>query len=134
MSVFGKWSAQALAGAAEKSVARIGDADLRSAYEQRARSMSASERGALLDAIFEAFRDRGEASQDAAEDAGTTLERVEAGDLDAIRSILDYAAASPGLLKEATMLFVERQPQYADALPAVVTEAMMQRLSEGAAQ
>jgi hypothetical protein len=134
MSVFGKWSAQALAGAAEKSVARIGDADLGSAYAQQAQSMDAPQRAALVDAVFEAFRDRGESSQDAAEDAGTTLERIEAGDRDAMRLILDYAAASPGLLKEATMLFVERRPDHIEALPPLVTGAMMQRLSEGAAQ
>lgn len=134
MSVFGKWSAQTLAGAAEKSVARIGDAELGSAYARQAESMNEPQRAALVDAVFEAFRDRGESSQDAAEDAGTALERIEAGDRGAVRLILDYAAASPGLLKEATMLFVERQPEHIEALPALVTDAMKQRLSEGAAQ
>lgn len=134
MFVFGKWSAQALAGAAEKSVAHIGDPELGSAYARQAELMNSAQRAALVDAIFEAFRDRGEASQDAAEDAGTTLELIESGDRAAVQLILDYAAASPGLLKEATMLLVERQPEHVEALPPLVADAMRRRLSEGAPQ
>lgn len=129
MSLSGNWSAGALADAAEKSVARLDDAELGAAYARRAETLGDEQLRAMLDALFEAFRDRGEASEDALEDAGTTLALVEAGDRTAVRLFFDYAAASPGLLKEATMLFVERQPADVDALPPLIADAIVGRLA-----
>lgn len=57
-------------------------------------------RAALAEEIFAAFRERGEASDDAAEGAETSLELLRAGDAAAFEALLAYAAAAPGLLHE----------------------------------
>ncbi len=61
---------------------------------------TAPERTALVDAIFAAFRERGEASDDVAEGAETALESLRAGDAAALEALLGYAATAPGLLDE----------------------------------
>ncbi len=63
-------------------------------------ALTPAERAALVESIFAAFRERGEASDDAAEDAETSLELLRAGDLAAVDALLAYAAQSPGLLHE----------------------------------
>jgi hypothetical protein len=59
-----------------------------------------AERAALAESIFAAFRERGEASDDAAEGAETTLELLRAGDEAALAALIAYAETSPGLLRE----------------------------------
>jgi len=61
---------------------------------------TAAERAALAESIFAAFRERGEASDDVAEGAETSLELLRAGDSAALDALLVYAAQSPGLLRE----------------------------------
>ncbi len=63
-------------------------------------ALTPAERAALVESIFAAFRERGEASDDAAEGAETSLELLRAGDLAAVDALLAYAAQSPGLLHE----------------------------------
>jgi len=61
---------------------------------------TAAERAALAESIFAAFRERGEASDDVAEGAETSLELLRSGDPVALDALLVYAAQSPGLLRE----------------------------------
>jgi len=61
---------------------------------------TAAERAALVESIFAAFRERGEASDDVAEGAETSLELLRSGDPGALDALLAYAAQSPGLLRE----------------------------------
>ncbi|HEY8321763.1 MAG TPA: hypothetical protein VIG46_08275 [Candidatus Baltobacteraceae bacterium] len=61
---------------------------------------TAAERAALVESIFAAFRERGEASDDVAEGAETALELLRSGDQVALDALLAYAAQSPGLLRE----------------------------------
>jgi hypothetical protein len=63
-------------------------------------AVTAAERAALVATIFAAFRERGEASDDVAEGAETSLELLRADDAVALQALLAYAAQSPGLLHE----------------------------------
>jgi hypothetical protein len=132
MSPSGNWSADALTDAAEKCIANMDDAQLGAAFLQRVESMPPAERSALTEAIFDAFRDRGEASEDAAEGAGTTVDALEHGESTALHSLLAYAQANPGVLKEAASLLVEREPASIEQFPESLISAISARLRETA--
>jgi hypothetical protein len=112
----------------EKLVAKMDEGDLATAYERDLASMPADAFSAFIEAMFDAFRFRGESSEDAAEGAGTTLESIERRDAPAVGALVAYARTNPGLLKEATSLFVEEHPQLISALPASLRSAIEQRL------
>ena len=66
---------------------------------------------AFVEALFDAFRERGESSEDAAE--GRRAPRWRASrqrDDRAVNALLEYARTNPGLLKRTTALFVEHRP------------------------
>ncbi|HVS45742.1 MAG TPA: hypothetical protein VMS32_03675 [Verrucomicrobiae bacterium] len=132
MSLFGNWSADALVGAAEKCIAKMDDADLARALVVRSAVSNAGDREALLETVFDAFRDRGESSQDACEGAATTLDQLRSGDRAALVSLLDYACQSPGVLKEALTFLVERQPASINDLPPELVESISRRLAGSA--
>jgi len=75
------------------------DAQLAAKLAEDTAAMTNEDRAALVEAIFDAFRDRGESSEDVAEAASISLELVVAGDRQALQGLLTYAQASPGLLK-----------------------------------
>jgi hypothetical protein len=110
------------------------DAELGAAFLQRSDTMDAADRSALIEAVFDAFRERGEGSEDAAEGAGTTLERITADDGDALRALMRYAQTSPGLLKEATLLCIERRPDSVAHLPPMLVDSITRRLTEATAR
>jgi hypothetical protein len=132
MPLFGNWSADALVGAAEKCIAKMDDADLARALVVRSDVSNTQDRDALLETVFDAFRDRGESSEDACEGAGTTLDELRSGNHAALVTLLDYARQSPGVLKEALTLLVERQPASINDLPPELVESISRRLTGSA--
>jgi len=128
MSVFGNYAPGQIADAAEKYISKMGEADLARAIEQSEANMSASARSYLVEAIFEAFRHRGESSDDVVEGAGTTLDAVHRGEASAVRALLQYANANAGLLKEATTGLIERHPLVTAELDPALANGIAQRL------
>jgi hypothetical protein len=128
MSVFGNFASAEVIDAAEKFISKMDEQELASAIEQSQRTLSQNGRALLVEAVFDAFRQRGESSEDAAEEAGTTLEAIERADNDAVRKLLAYARANPGLLKEAAIGLVEREPDVLAQLSPAITGGIKQRL------
>lgn len=129
MSPFGNVPAEVLVGTVEKLVAKMDEADLAVIFERDLATMPAEAFGAFVEAMFDAFRERGESSEDAAEEAGTTLESIEQREPLAVNALLGYARTNPGLLKETTALFVEQRPDLVAALPAMLRTAIAERLA-----
>ncbi len=128
MSGFDNFSADALVDAAERVIASFDDAFLEQVFRD-ADSMDGACRTALIDSIFDAFRERGESSDDAAEGAGTTVDAIMSHDAAALRNLFAYAGASAGLLKEATAIFVEEHPDLVGGLPKPIVDAVSRQLS-----
>jgi hypothetical protein len=129
VSQFGNVPADVLVGTVEKLVAKMDEGDLASVYERDLSTMPADAFGVFVEAMFDAFRERGESSEDAVEGAGTTFEGIERRDDRAVNALLEYARANPGLLKEATTIFVEQRPDLVAALPPMLCSAIAERLS-----
>jgi len=126
---FGNVPADILVGTVEKLVSKMDEADLAAAFSHDLSTMPPEAVGAFVDAMFDAFRDRGESSEDVAEGAGTTIAGIDRRDAAALHAFVDYARANPGLLKEATTIFVEQHPNLAGALPAPLRSAIAERLT-----
>lgn len=130
MSQFGSVPTQSLVDAVEKHVAKMDEAELASLLSSRLADMPHDARALLVESIFDAFRDRGESSEDAAEGAATTLDRIEGGDAHALDALLAYARANAGLLKEALSLFAEAHGEHVDALPPALVDGIAGRLAQ----
>ena len=128
MSQFGNVPAETLVDAVEKHVAKMDEGDLESILHRGVRSMSRDARVALVGSIFDAFRDRGESSEDAAEGANASLHALESGDEAAIEALLTYAKENTGLLKESMTIFAEEHTAQVDGLPAEFVHAVAARL------
>jgi hypothetical protein len=126
---FGNVPADMLAGAVEKLLAKMNETDLAAFYERELSVMPPDVARAFVEALFAAFRDRGESSEDAAEGAGTTLEGIAGGERAALHALLGYASATPYLLKEATTIFVEQRPDLISTLPVALRDGIAERLS-----
>lgn len=129
MSHFGNVPADVLVGTVEKLVAKMDEGDLASAFERNLSTMPGEALDAFVEAIFDAFRARGESSEDAVEAAGTTIAGIERRDGGALGAIVHYARANTGLLKEATTLYVEEHPDLVTALPDALRSAIAERLA-----
>lgn len=105
----------------EKHVAKMDDADLATLLSSAVPSMNAQARGALIASIFDAFRDRGESSEDAAEGAGTHLPMLESSDPEALRLLVAYSHENHGVLKEALTIFEADHAEHLSSLPHVLT-------------
>jgi hypothetical protein len=130
MSVFGNFASNEVVDAAEKVISKMDEGELASAIEQSEPSLSSDGRVLLVEAIFDAFRQRGESSEDAAEGAGTTLEAILRYDRDALQKLLAYARANQGLLKEAAVGLIEREPGVLAQLSPEITGSIQKRLLE----
>jgi len=126
---FGNVPADVLAGALEKVLTQMDETDLAIMYERELAAMPSDAFHAFVEAVFAAFRERGESSEDAAEGAGTTLESIARRERGAPEALIGYALANPALLKESTALFVQRRPDFVAILPAVLREALAGRLT-----
>lgn len=92
--------------------------------------LSTLRRAQLVEAIFDAFRHRGESSEDAAEGAGAALEDLTRGDESAVRALIDYAKKNAGLLKEAAILLIERHPGIVPELAPQLSGGIIERLQQ----
>jgi len=124
MPPFGNVPAQTLVDAVEKHVARMDDGALADVLCGGVPTMPQGAVRALVASIFDAFRDRGESSEDAAEGSNAALDRLETGDTRAVCALLDYARANPGLLKEALTHYAEEHAAELGALPAPLVDGI----------
>jgi hypothetical protein len=129
MSQFGNVPADVLVGTVEKLVSKMDEAELAAVFTRDLSTMPSDAFGAFVEAMFDAFRDRGESSEDAAEGAGTTLDGIARRDGGALRALVHYAQANPGLLKEATTIFVEERPDLVGEVPPALRTAIAERLA-----
>ena len=126
---FGNVPADMLAGALEKLLAKTEESELASFYARELLTMPPNVYAAYVEAVFAAFRERGESSEDAAEGAGTTLESIGRRESGAADSLVRYARSNPDLLKEATTLLVQEHPELVATLPDVLQRALAERLT-----
>ncbi len=126
---FGNVPADMLAGALEKLLAKTEESELASFYARELLTMAPDVYDAYVEAVFEAFRERGESSEDAAEGAGTTLESISRREDGATDSLVRYARSNPDLLKEATTLLVQEHPELVATLPEALQHALAERLT-----
>jgi hypothetical protein len=124
MPPFGNVPAQTLVDAVEKHVARMDDAALADVLSGGVPAMPQGARRALVASIFDAFRDRGESSEDAAEGANASLDHLEGADAQAVAALVEYARANPGLLKEALAHYAEEHATQLEALPAPLVDGI----------
>ena len=129
MSLLGNVPADVLVGTVEKLIAKMDETDLATVYARDLAAMPSDAFSAFVEAMFDAFRERGESSEDALEGAGTTLDGLSQRDGRAVTALVEYARSNPGLLKEATTLFVEQRPDLVVSLPDVLYGAIAERLS-----
>jgi hypothetical protein len=127
---FGNVRPDVLAGAVEKLLTKMDETDLAAFYQRELSTMPSDAVHAFVEALFMAFRDRGEASEDAAEGAGTTLDGIACRETGAVSALVAYARASPDLLKEATMIFVEQRPDLVASLPGALRDGLAERLTK----
>jgi hypothetical protein len=128
MSVFGRFGSAEVADAAEKFVSKMDERDLAAAIEQSGHTMQPEGRSLLVEAIFDAFRGRGESSEDVAEASGAPLDAMKRGDESAVRALHVYAKSNPGLLKEAVAVLVEAHPELVTQLSPALSEGIANRL------
>jgi hypothetical protein len=132
LSHFGNVPADVLVGTIEKLVAKMDETELASAFRNELPAMPPDASHAFVEAMFDAFRDRGESSEDAVEGAGTTLDGVGSRDSNALSKLIEYARTNPGLLKEAVVLLAEEHPEFIDVLPSMLRTALAERLANKA--
>lgn len=128
MSHFGNVPAETLVDAVEKHVAKMDDADLASLLQHGVTSMPVAARSALVASIFDAFRERGESSEDAAEGSNASLRALHDGDETALDALLGYAKDNTGVLKEAMTIFAQEHAAQLSALPRSLTDEIAKRL------
>ncbi|HUA08064.1 MAG TPA: hypothetical protein VMA98_02250 [Candidatus Acidoferrales bacterium] len=124
MPPFGNVPAQTLVDAVEKHVARMDDAALADLLRSGMPTMPHDARSALVASIFDAFRDRGESSEDAAEGANASLDRLAGADAQAVSALVEYARANPGLLKEAMAHYAQEHTTHLEQLPAQLVDGI----------
>ena len=129
MSLIGNVPTDVLVGTVEKLIAKMDETDLAAVYVRELSAMPSDAFAAFIEAMFDAFRERGESSEDALEGAGTSFDGVCRRDGPAVVALVEYARGNPGLLKEATTLFVEQRPDLVANLPGALYGAIAERLS-----
>jgi len=128
MSQFGNLPVEAVADAVEKHVAKMDEAELAALLLGALATMPRDAVGALVSAVFDAFRERGESSEDAAEGANASLASLEAGDPHAVDALIGYARDNTGLLKEAMTIYAQDHTALMHALPKPFVDGIAQRL------
>ena len=128
MPNFGNVPAEVLVDAVEKHVAKMDEAHLASLIASAVDPMAGDARSALIGSIFDAFRDRGESSEDAAEGAGTHVALLESGDANALKLLIEYSREHTGLLKETMSIFASDHAAQLGALPQQLLAGVAERL------
>lgn len=129
MSLFGAHSPTDVADAAEKFISKMDERQLADVIAQHQSVMPAEGRCALVESILDAFRHRGESSEDVAEGARAGLEAMQSGDVSAVDALLRYVSKNTGLLKEAAATLIEEHPEMLVHLPAVVVAGISAKLA-----
>lgn len=124
MSLFGNVPADALVDAVEKHVATLDDDHLAGLLRGGLSTMPPATTSALVQSIFDAFRDRGESSEDAAEGAETSLAAIEAHDPTALAALISYARANAGLLKHALTRLAQEHAGHVTGLPSDLVDGI----------
>ncbi|MHB8177008.1 MAG: hypothetical protein ACYDA5_07070 [Vulcanimicrobiaceae bacterium] len=120
-----------LVAAAEKCVASMGDALLVTDFLERAHTLLPAESRIIIEAILQAFAERGESSDDVAEEAGLPTPWPEDTDpASTLVALLAYAARSAGLLELAVAGLLEREPTRSHLLPTRLYECIEAALME----
>lgn len=130
MSVFGNYAPAEVIDAAEKCISKMDEADVARAVGQSEQTMSAGGRTLLIEAMFDAFRARGESSDDVAEGAGTSVDALRAGNSAAVSALMEYARQNPGLFKEAAIVLIERNPAIVSELAPELSGGIAARLRD----
>jgi hypothetical protein len=127
--MFGSVPADVLVETVERLVSKMDEGDLARDFRRDLEHAKPGVGAAFVEALLDAFRQRGESSEDAAEGAGTSIEAIERCDGTAVDALLAYALANPGALRAAAALFVRRRPDLAAALPEPLRGAVARRLA-----
>ena len=130
MSVFGNYAPAEVIDAAEKCISKMDEADVARAVGQSEQTMSPSGRMLLIEAIFDAFRARGESSDDVAEGAGTSVDAIRAGNSAAVSALMEYARQNQGFFKEAAIVLIERNPGIVSELSPELAGGIAARLPQ----
>lgn len=130
MPVFDGYEPPELVEAAERFVSKMNENDLHAELDVSERNFSSESRSQLAEAIFDAFRQRGESSEDAAEEAGADLCAITGGDAAALRTLITYAKNNPGLLKEAAIVLIETNPEIVEQLSPRLREGIASKLGD----
>lgn len=86
-------------------------------------------RVALVQSVLDAFRHRGESSDDVAEAAGVPVERLLLAEPDGVATLLAYVARNAGLLKEALTTMIESRPASVAQLPQSIIDGVTSQLA-----
>lgn len=120
-----------LADAMEKLVSKMDERELATVLGLHVNDMSPAARDALVEAIFDVFRDRGESSEDAAEGAGTSLEALHRHEGGAVNALLAYGVESTGVVKAAMEIYAEEHSDKIEMLPSQLVARLHERLNAG---
>lgn len=123
---------ESLADAVEKFVAKMDERDLAAALEGNLVAMPPSALRAMVEAVLEAFRERGESSEDAAEACGLAPDVLEKSTPPMARVLIRYALENAGVLKEALTVFVSRDGALLGGLPQLIRDGVAARLASSA--
>ena len=129
MSLFGAYSPGDVADAADKFISKMDERQLAAEIWGHYAAMPAAGRRALVEAILDAFRGRGESSDDVSEATGAGIEAMRDGELSAVEALLHYAKQNTGLLKEAAMTLCEEHPDMLVHLPDAVVRGISAKLA-----
>lgn len=128
MSMFGTNPGN-IAEVAEKFIARMDERNLADEIALHQPAMPAQGRCALVESIFDAFRHRGESSEDVAEAAHAPLEALQRGEVSAVALLLAYVQQNTGILKEAASSLIENDPSMLASLPGTIVQGISAKLA-----
>ncbi|MDQ6930274.1 MAG: hypothetical protein M3126_06385 [Candidatus Eremiobacteraeota bacterium] len=118
-----------VAEVAEKFIARMDERNLADEIGLHQAAMPAQGRCALVESIFDAFRHRGESSEDVAEAVGAPLDAMQRGDVPAVALLLAYVQQNTGILKEAATALIENDPSMLSHLPGTIVQGISAKLA-----
>lgn len=129
MSSFGAYSPSDVADAADKFISKMDERQLAGDIAAHYAQMPVEGRRALVESILDAFRHRGESSDDVSEATGASVDAMRGGELSAVEALLYYVNQNTGLLKEAAMTLCEDHPDMLHLLPETVVQGITAKLS-----
>ncbi len=129
MSSFGASGPSDIATAADKFISKMDESQLAEAIERHQATMQVAGRRALVASILDAFRHRGESSEDVSEAITTGVDSLENAEVLAVAKLLRYVGENAGLLKEAVTSLLEDHPEMLPYLPMTLVDGISARLA-----